>query len=61
MQDFKDLGDKIIQEINVSEMIAKLNMDQKRVFDRVIRTIGSNNSILRLYIRAEKVVLEKVF
>lgn len=53
MQDFKDLGEMNIQEIDVSEMIAKLNMDQKRVFDRVITTVGSDNSILRLYVSGE--------
>ncbi|KMQ87274.1 dna repair and recombination protein mitochondrial [Lasius niger] len=36
MQDFKDLGDKVIREIDVPEIIAKLNTDQKRVFDKVI-------------------------
>jgi len=30
-------------------MIPKLNMDQRRVFDRVIDTVSSDNSILRLY------------
>jgi len=35
MQNFRDLGKKIDEKINVSEMIAKLNMDQRRVFDRV--------------------------
>ncbi|XP_067215692.1 uncharacterized protein [Linepithema humile] len=54
MQDFKDLGDKNnIQEIDVSEMIGQLNMDQKRVFDRIITTIQSDNSILRLYVSGE--------
>jgi len=36
MQDFKDLGDKLVKEIDIFEMISKLNADQKRVFDRVI-------------------------
>ncbi|XP_067216237.1 uncharacterized protein [Linepithema humile] len=53
MQDFKDLGDKNIKDINVSEMIAKLNIDQKRVFDRVITIIGSDKSILRFYVSGE--------
>ncbi|KAL6418255.1 hypothetical protein ACFW04_012241 [Cataglyphis niger] len=59
MQDFKDFG-KIIREIDVSKGIAKLNTDQKRVFDRVINTVNSDDkSILRLYVKVEKV--EKVF
>jgi len=33
MQDFKDCGNK--QEIDISEMISKLNADQRRVFDSV--------------------------
>lgn len=49
MQDFKDLGEKIIPEIDVIEMKTKLNTDQKRVFDRVIDTVQSDKSILRLY------------
>jgi len=32
MQDFRDLDKKIDEKIDVSEMIAKLNMDQRRVF-----------------------------
>jgi len=50
MQDFRDLGKKLDEKIDVSEMIAKLNMDQRRVFDRVIDTVSSDNSILRLYV-----------
>ncbi|KMQ84905.1 dna repair and recombination protein mitochondrial, partial [Lasius niger] len=53
MQDFKDLGDKVIREIDVSEMIAKLNRDQKRVFDKVINTVQSDKSVLRLYVSGE--------
>jgi len=49
MQDFRDLGKKI----DVSEMIAKLNMDQRRVFDRIIDTVSSDNSILGLYVSGE--------
>jgi len=30
MQDFRDLGNKIDEKIHVSEMIAKLNTDQKK-------------------------------
>ncbi|XP_018308806.1 LOW QUALITY PROTEIN: ATP-dependent DNA helicase PIF1-like [Mycetomoellerius zeteki] len=48
MQDFKDLGDK--QEIDISEMISKLNADQRRVFNRVTNTITSGKSLLRLYV-----------
>jgi len=53
MQDFRDLGKKIDEKIDVSEMIAKLNMNQRRVFDRVIDTVSSDNSILRLYVNGE--------
>ena len=53
MQDFRDLGDKIDEKIDVSEMITKLNSDQKRVFDRVIDTVRLRNSILRLYVSGE--------
>ncbi|XP_018361467.1 PREDICTED: uncharacterized protein LOC108760158 [Trachymyrmex cornetzi] len=51
MQDFKDLGDK--QEIDISEMISRLNADQKRIFDRVTDTITSGKSVLRLYVSGE--------
>jgi len=51
MQDFRNLGNKIDGKIDVSERIAKLNTDQKRVFDRVIVTVRSDNPILRLYVR----------
>ncbi|XP_018403016.1 PREDICTED: ATP-dependent DNA helicase PIF1-like [Cyphomyrmex costatus] len=51
MQDFKDLGDK--QEIDLSEMISKLNADQRRVFNRVTDTISSDKEILRLYVSGE--------
>ncbi|XP_029172863.1 ATP-dependent DNA helicase PIF1-like [Nylanderia fulva] len=53
MQDFKELGDKEIREIDVSEMIEKLNMDQKRVFNKIINTIESDKSVLRLYVTGE--------
>jgi len=53
IQDFKEFGDKNIQDIDISEMIAKLNMDQKRVFDKVITSVRSENSILRLYVSGE--------
>ncbi|XP_011883981.1 PREDICTED: ATP-dependent DNA helicase PIF1-like isoform X2 [Vollenhovia emeryi] len=54
MQDFKDLGDKLVQEIDVSEMISKLNADQRRVFDRVIDTVLlEDKSLLRLYVSVE--------
>jgi len=53
MQDFRDLGKKIDEKIDVSEMIAKLNMDQRRMFGRVIDTVSSDNSILRLYVSGE--------
>ncbi|XP_070528970.1 uncharacterized protein [Cardiocondyla obscurior] len=52
MQDFRDLGEKI-DNIDVSEMIAKLNANQLRVFDRVIDTVRSKDSILRLYVSGE--------
>jgi len=52
MQDFKDVGDK--QEIDISEMISKLNADQRRVFDRVTNTIASGKSLLRLYVSGER-------
>ncbi|XP_071582385.1 uncharacterized protein [Temnothorax nylanderi] len=39
MQDFKDLGDKLDQEIDVSEMISNMNADQRRIFDRVINAV----------------------
>ena len=53
MQDFRDLGNKIDEKIDISEMIAKLNTDQRRVFDRVIDTVCSNNTVLRLYVSGE--------
>ncbi|XP_029157812.1 uncharacterized protein LOC114930228 [Nylanderia fulva] len=53
MQDFKDLGDRAIQEIDVSDMIVKLNTDQKRVFDKVTNAVESDKSILRLYVSGE--------
>ncbi|XP_070528976.1 uncharacterized protein [Cardiocondyla obscurior] len=39
MQDFKNLGEKTDENIDVSDMIAKLNADQLRVFDRVTDTV----------------------
>jgi len=53
MQDFKDLGNKAVQEIDVSEMIARLNADQKRVFHKVINIVESGESVLRLYVSGE--------
>ena len=52
MQDFIDLGDKI-RDINVSEMIAKLNANQKRIFERVVYTVEVDKPILRLYVSWE--------
>jgi len=42
-----------MKKIYVSELITKLNMDQRRVFDRVIDTVSSDNSILWLYVSEE--------
>ncbi|KAL6419330.1 hypothetical protein ACFW04_013914 [Cataglyphis niger] len=52
MQDFKYFADKIIREIDVSDnkMIAKLNMDQKRVFDRIINTVNSDDKSILMFI-----------
>ncbi|XP_036140477.1 uncharacterized protein LOC118644866 [Monomorium pharaonis] len=52
MQDFKDLGGHE-EKIDISEMISKLNVDQKRVFDRVINTLSDKKSLLRLYVSGE--------
>jgi len=45
MQDFKNLGDKLAQKID-TDMISKLNADQRRIFHRVI-IITSDKSLLR--------------
>jgi len=37
----------------MSEMISKLNTDQRRVFDKVTNTVMSDKSILRLYVSGE--------
>ncbi|RLU15902.1 hypothetical protein DMN91_011658 [Ooceraea biroi] len=50
MQDLKDLSDKCVEQIDICEMISKLNADQRRVFDRVINAVTSNESLLRLYV-----------
>jgi len=52
MQDFKDLGNKC-EEVDINEMISKLNADQRRVFDKVTNTVMSDKSILRLYVSGE--------
>ncbi|KYN05749.1 ATP-dependent DNA helicase PIF1 [Cyphomyrmex costatus] len=52
MRDFKDVGDKY-EVNNVDEMIAQLNSDQKRIFDKVTASILSNSENLRLYISGE--------
>jgi len=49
MQDFKNLSNKC-EEIDIPEMISKLNADQRRVFDKVTNTVMSDKSILRLYV-----------
>jgi len=49
MQDFRDLGKKIDEKIDVSEMIAKLNMDQRRVFDKIIDTAQRKRFLYILY------------
>jgi len=41
MQNFKDLGNKC-EEIDISEMISKLNVDQRRMFDKVTNTVMSH-------------------
>jgi len=53
MQDFKDLVKKFHEEIDISEMISKLNTDQKRVFDRVINIVMLDKELLRLYVSGE--------
>jgi len=40
MQDFKGLGNKC-EEIDMFEIISKLNADQRRVFDKVTNTVMS--------------------
>ncbi|XP_029661948.1 uncharacterized protein LOC115234769, partial [Formica exsecta] len=52
MRDFKDVGNKF--EINVDEMVTQLNIDQKRIFDRITAGISDDNSeVLRLYVSGE--------
>lgn len=55
MKDFKDIGNKF--EVNVDEMVAQLNTDQKRIFEvswRIIAGISDDNSeVLRLYVSGE--------
>jgi len=53
MQDFKDLGNKFDQEIDIFELISKLNSDQRRIFDKITNTLTSDKSLLRLYISGE--------
>ncbi|XP_054015920.1 ATP-dependent DNA helicase PIF1-like, partial [Hylaeus anthracinus] len=36
--------------VETIEMISELNLDQKRIFDKVTKSLTSNNDILRLYI-----------
>jgi len=52
MQNLKDLGNK--QEIDISEMILKLNADQRKVFDIVTSILKLGKSLLQLYISGEK-------
>jgi len=52
MQNFKDLDNKC-EEIDISKIISKLNIDQRRVFDKVTNTVMSHKSILRLYVNGE--------
>ncbi|XP_043288385.1 uncharacterized protein [Venturia canescens] len=53
MKDFVNLGaNEAHKELNITEMIAELNEDQKRVFDLVTSTMNSDE-ILRLYVSGE--------
>ncbi|XP_048514295.1 uncharacterized protein LOC125501742 [Athalia rosae] len=51
MNEFKDAA-KMIETVDVSKMMSKLNMDQKRVFDQVIEVVSSNQT-LHLYVSGE--------
>jgi len=41
MQDFKDLGNKYHEKIDIFEMISKLNTDQKRIFESYYSANGN--------------------
>ncbi|XP_066596834.1 uncharacterized protein [Prorops nasuta] len=53
MKDYQDAEHKQKEIINVTQMISELNIDQKRVFDKVTEALTSNNNILRLYVSGE--------
>lgn len=52
MKDFQDVGDKV-QTVDVKQMVEDLNLDQKRIFDKVVNTVTSEREILRLYVSGE--------
>ena len=52
MNDLKDI-DKKLQSVDISQMISKLNHDQKRIFDTVTNTVNSERNVLRLYVSGE--------
>lgn len=51
MKEFQECVKKV-DTVNVSQMITELNIDQKRVFEKVANAISSND-ILRLYVSGE--------
>ncbi|XP_018374633.1 PREDICTED: uncharacterized protein LOC108768629 [Trachymyrmex cornetzi] len=52
MKDLEDFGE-IDVPIDLSQMMSRLNEDQKRVFDRVCEVLQNKNQILRLYVSGE--------
>ncbi|KYQ48169.1 DNA repair and recombination protein pif1, mitochondrial [Trachymyrmex zeteki] len=52
MKDLNDFG-KIDVPIDLSQMMSRLNEDQKRIFDRVCQVLQNKNQILRLYVSGE--------
>ena len=45
--------DKINAPIDLSQMMSRLNEDQKKVCDRVCQVLQNKNQILRLYVSGE--------
>ncbi|XP_066600007.1 uncharacterized protein [Prorops nasuta] len=52
MKEFHDVANKC-EDLDLTKMISELNSDQKRVFDKVTKTLLDNNEILRLYVSGE--------
>ncbi|XP_015125103.1 uncharacterized protein LOC107046894 [Diachasma alloeum] len=53
MKEFHDIDEKVTKSVDLDAMISQMNVDQKRIFEKVKHILTFKEEILRLYISGE--------